>query len=157
MFENMEAICEAITNRRRFGRVTCRVRGLDMRELANRKNVQVILDDFVRSFGFKGLSEGWIEVSVDIAKSVVRGVLFKDLAYNIAMMTEQEASSLADAFFSLFDQPVRCFTNGNLVVADADPSEVPGAWTSNSDATFDAGIVCIGIAQIGILWAEDED
>lgn len=154
---NPEMVCEAIARRRIYGRLTCVVRDQHTEESANQKGFLSIIDEFVQGFGFKGLGDSWIEISAEAAKAVAREVLFRDLAYRAAMMSEQESRDLSDAFVSLFAGSTRFFTNGNLIVPDADPSEVPGSWTANSEATFDTGIVCLGNARIGILWVEDED
>jgi hypothetical protein len=150
-----QAVCDAITRQRKYGHPTCAV---DNRTAAaDPQRYREVLDEFVATLGFTGLGEGWIEISTQAAKTLVREVLFKDLAYSVAMMSEDEAALLTERFFALFDPSVRCFTNGNLVVRDADPTEVPGSWNPITEATFDAGVVCLGSSRIGILWVEDED
>ncbi len=151
---DVKSVCEAVTRQRKYGHATCAVRD---RTAVDPGDCHTVLDEFVGSFEFKGLSDGWIQVSIQSAKVIVREVLLKDLAYRVTMMSEDEAALLTDRFFALFDGPVRCFTNGNLVVQDADPTEVPGSWNPITEATFDAGVVCLGNSRIGILWVEDED
>ena len=154
MTSDARAVCEAISRQRKYGHPTCAV---DEAPASAQRSYHTVLDEFVARFGFKGLGEAWIEVSIQAAKSLAREILFKDLAYSVAMMPEDEAGMLAERFFALFDASVRCFTNGNLVVQDANPTEVPGSWNPITQATFDAGVVCLGSSRIGILWVEDED
>jgi hypothetical protein len=57
---------------------------------------------------------------------------------------------------------VRCFTNGEWAEAFGDdaaslePLESVG-FDPISDATLDAGIVCVGEGVTVLLWVEDED
>jgi hypothetical protein len=150
-----QAVCEAIARQRKYGHPTCAVD--ERTATGDPRSYHAVLDEFVATFGFKGLGDAWIEVSSQAATKLVREILLKDLAYRVAMMSEDEAALLAKRFFALFDGSVRCFTNGNLVVQDADPTEVPGSWNPITEATFDAGVVCLGSCRIGILWVEDED
>lgn len=150
-----QAICDAIARQRKYGHPTCAVD--DRATAADPASYRAVLDDFVATFGFTGLGDGWIEVSIQTAKTLAREILRKDLAYRIAMMSEDEATLHTERFFALFDASVRYFTNGNLVVHDADPTEITGSWIPITRATFDAGVVCLGSSRIGILWVEDED
>lgn len=155
MSSDVQAICEEIAHQRKYGHPTCAVR--QRSATADSRSCHAILDEFVATLGFDGLDDGWIEISIQDAKTLTREILLKDLAYGIAMMSEQEAAQLCERFFTLFDGSVRCFTNGNLVL-HADATEVPGSWTAISpQATFDTGVVCIDSSRIGILWVEDED
>lgn len=150
-----QAVCDAIARQRKYGHPTCAVH--DRTAAGDPRSYLAVIDEFISTFGFTGLGEGWIEVNIQAAKTLVREILFKDLAYSVAMMSEDEAAQLTERFFALFDASVRCFTNGNLVIQDADPTEVPRSWNPISEATFDAGVVCLGSSRIGILWVEDED
>ncbi len=155
MPSDVQTVCDSIARQRKYGHPTCAVD--DRTAAVDPRDYRAVLDEFVRTFGFTGLGDGWIEVSIQSAKTLVREILLKDLAYRIAMMSENEAALLTERFFALFDGSVRCFTNGNLVIRDADPSEVPGSWNPIAEATLDAGVVCLGSSRIGILWVEDED
>jgi hypothetical protein len=146
-----------MASRRTCGHTTCAVVGLDNPTAVKAAAVHGILDDFVRGFGFTGLGEAWIEVTREDAIAVVQQVLLKDLAYGVAMMPEAEACALAESFFSLFGSEGRCFTNGNLVLPNADPSEVRRSWNPITSATLDTGILCLDTNRIGIFWVEDED
>ncbi len=139
-----KAVCEAITRQRKYGHPTCEVNDRDA--ACDPRSYRAVLDEFVATLGFRGLGEAWIELSIQAAKTLAKELLFKDLAYSVAMMSEDEAAMLAERFFNLFDPSVRCFTNSNL----------SGSWPI-TDATFDAGVVCLGSLRIGILWVEDED
>jgi hypothetical protein len=115
------------------------------------------VDAFVAAFGFKGLGPSWTEISASDAFYIVRSILRRDQAYQMAVMREADAARLAEMFCALFDRNVRCVTNGNSVLPTADPRGVPGASTPISSATFDSGVVCVDDARIGMLWVEDED
>lgn len=155
MTSDAQTVCDAITRQRKYGHPTCAVD--DRTAAADARNFLAVLDEFVASFGFTGLGDAWIEINIQAGKALVREILYKDLAYGSAMMPENEAAMLTERFFALFDASVRCFTNGNLVVRDANPTEVPGSWDPITEATFDAGVVCLSSSRIGILWVEDED
>ena len=70
-----------------------------------------------------------------------------------------EAAELATAFFDLAPEPHSYFTNGEWThVLDApDPVATLNGWDPISDATFDAGIICIGDGMAALLWVEVED
>ncbi len=100
MPSDVQTVCEAIARQRKYGHLTCAVD--DGSAAVDPRGCRVVLDEFVGTFGFKGLADGWIELSIQAAKTLVREILLKDLAYRIAMMSEEEAALLTERFFGFF-------------------------------------------------------
>jgi hypothetical protein len=157
MEETGAAVTDQIVAQRIYGRTTCAVVPRDAINAGHELPISQLLDAFVARFGFTGIGDEWAEVSVDDAKTIVREVLRKDLAYGATIMPDDQAAALAERFFSLLGQAVRCFTNGNLVLPAADPRSVPKSWTGITPSILDTGVVCFDEGRLGILWVEDED
>ena len=157
MWNDDRSVTHEIISRRRFGETACAVVGRDEVETDCNGPVGRLLDALAARFGFNGLGENWVEVSLDEAKSIAGGVLEKDLAYGCAVMPRDEATSLAERFLSLFHPDVRCFTNSNAGWPGEDGRTKAYSWTPITNATLDTGIVCFDRDRVGILWVQDED
>lgn len=70
--------------------------------------------------------------------------------YQSKAMTSERAKNLAEQFLALFED-ARFFTNG---IFNENGSH---EFNSITDATLDAGVICVNSTNIGILWVEDED
>ena len=82
------------------------------------------------------------EIDESTAHSFVAEVLHRDQAYSVEIMTAAHAEQLTGKFFEQFGAQARYFTNNGCPV---------------TDATFDVGVLVIGVLQSGCLWVEDED
>ncbi len=143
-----------IRARRTAGRTTCATMSLET------AGPEIALADAVAgALGFQGLGDGWLAISAHDAHAIATFVLHRDLAGNAAIMREAEASELATAFLDLAPEPHSYFTNGEWTAAlsSADATANSVAWDPISDATFDAGIICLGDGMAAMLWVEDED
>jgi hypothetical protein len=78
-------------------------------------------------------------------------ILYEDLAYHVELMPHTDAQLLAGAFVAQFEAPARYFTNGEFV------NGTLSQFTPMTEATFNTGIVVLGLSSAGILWVEDED
>ena len=108
------------------------------------------------------LGEGWLEISESDAERIATGVLHRDLAYGAELIPLAEAEELASALIALVPLPMTCFTNGDWVDAfdadrDSGESLESVGFDPISDATLDAGIVCVSEEVTLLLWVEDED
>lgn len=148
---------EAILARRTAGRVSCALvphaKGAAPTDLA---------DLAVQSVALRPLGEAWQEISENDAELIATGVLHRDLAYGTEIMPLAEAGDLASALLALVPPPMQCFTNGDWAEAFGDDLESSELLESVgfdpiSDATLDAGIVCVGDGVTVVLWVEDED
>ncbi|MEO1075960.1 MAG: hypothetical protein AAFX41_08350 [Bacteroidota bacterium] len=86
-------------------------------------------------------------------------MLHQDLAYDSDRMPLREAERLAEAFLSMFEDPV-VLTNGSWGIPTTQTSErlrTGPSWFPITDSTFDGGIVCVGRERVGIVWVQDED
>jgi hypothetical protein len=149
-------LCEAIRLERRYGRVTCCVRELEMpRGPASTDDALLgILDQFVRSLDLTPIGDDWVEIERSVAIDAVRYVLMRDLAYRCPIVPEARAGALAEAFVSLFAAAARFHTNSDPPLTAAMSAR---GWTPLTAATFDVGIVAYDGARIGIVCVEDED
>ncbi|RLC14054.1 MAG: hypothetical protein DRI57_15135 [Deltaproteobacteria bacterium] len=156
--ENMEKIVQEIKIVRSCGAaVTCSVRYDSTSDISNSYEILKKIDNFVKSFGFSGLDQYWVEVDVVKSLKILTDIIHKDIAYGSMITDKKTAKRLANRFLSVFESSFRPFTNGNLIIPDADPKDTEGAWMEISDSTFDTGIVCIDNKKMGILWVQDED
>lgn len=96
-----------------------------------------------------------VELTPEDALTAAREVLAKDLAHRAKVMPAEIAEALAKAFVATVPKPARYFTNGELLVAQA--QGLSGTWRSASTATFDSGLVIVGKTGAALLWIEDED
>jgi hypothetical protein len=148
---------EAIRARRNAGRVSCA-----LLKHTNDASATALADRAVQQVGLRALGEGWLEISESDAEAIATGVLHRDLAHGAEMMPLPAAAELAGELLALVTPPVRCFTNGEWAEAFGDdaaslePLESVG-FDPISDATLDAGIVCVGEGVTVLLWVEDED
>jgi len=79
------------------------------------------------------------------------------MAYNGEADTLGFAEELTRDFLSWFGEDVKYFTNAKWPKADELSSRpILGGWTPATDATFDSGILVLGV-QSGVYWVEDED
>jgi hypothetical protein len=155
MTEPLDALVATIVQQRKYGRTTCAV--TPRPATGARASVTALIDEYVATFGFKGLDDGWVEIRQQDARQIATAVLYEDLASHTEVMNEQQASELAHRFISLFGTGTEYYTNGNLVLPSADKNGVPGGWNPITSATFDSGVICVSEDRIGILWVQDED
>lgn len=148
---------QAILARRTVGRVSCVI-------VPHAKSAAPtdLADLAVQSVALRPLGEAWQEISENDAELIATGVLHRDLAHGVEIMPLAEAGELASNLLALVPQPMHCFTNGDWAEAFGDDLESPELLESVgfdpiSDATLDAGIVCVGEGATLVLWVEDED
>lgn len=148
---------EAILARRTAGRVSCA-----LVSHAKAAAPTDLADLAVQSVALRPLGDAWQEISENDAELIATGVLHRDLAHGAEIMPLDEASEFASSLLALVPQPMHCFTNGDWAEAFGDDLESPELLESVgfdpiSDATIDAGIVCVGDGVTVVLWVEDED
>ena len=143
-----------ILQRRTAGKTTCATMPID------RSGADfTIADQAVQAHGFRTLGDAWLEISAHDAHAIATSLLHRDLAYGEEIMPLADATELATAFLDLAPEPHTYFTNGEWIGALEDDGslETTIGWDPISDATFDAGIVCVGDGMTAMLWVEDED
>ena len=148
MSEATEQLCRKIIRARKAGRTTCRI--TERPASSQNKSVKAMADEFVESLGFAASGARWKEINAAQAQNIAVIVLHRDMAYRSKAMTSERAKNLGEQFLSAFEN-AQFLTNS---VTEADAIK---AWNSITEATFDAGIVCISPTHLGILWVEDED
>lgn len=151
---------EAILARRTAGRVSCAL--VSHAKAAGPAAPTDLADLAVQSVALRPLGDAWQEISENDAELIATGVLHRDLAHGAEIMPLAEATDLASSLLALVPQPMHCFTNGDWAEAFGDDLESPELLESVgfdpiSDATLDAGIVCVGDGVTVLLWVEDED
>ncbi|MFN8666869.1 MAG: hypothetical protein U0164_06650 [Gemmatimonadaceae bacterium] len=148
---------EAVLKRRTSGRVSCAIVARDPA-----LSPTAAADRAVQGVGLRPLGDGWLEISDTDAEVIATGVLHRDLAYGAEIMPLAQAAELASDLFALVPLPMTCFTNGEWADALGDADDAGEALESVgfdpiSDATLDAGVVCVGEEVTLLLWVEDED
>lgn len=104
------------------------------------------VDAAVSSLGMRAIADAWVEIDRETALDRLACVLARDLAYGHERLSPSIATDYASRFLGAVG-PARYFTNGSE----------GAAWTSVTEATFDAGVVAVGVAHVGVLWVRDED
>ena len=112
-----------------------------------------------QAHGFRALGDARLEISAHDAHAIATALLRRDLAYGEEIMTLAEADDFATGFLDLAPEPHAYFTNGEWsgALEDDGSLETTIGWDPISDATYDAGIVCVGDGVSAILWVQDED
>jgi hypothetical protein len=118
------------------------------------------LDAFVQGMGLRPLGAAWVPLAREQALALVGQLLRFDLAYHSPAADAPAAAALAERFMAAFGADVLCYTNGTWLEGfqPQGRSALRGpSWTPLTNATFDAGVVCVDAQMIGIFLVEDED
>ena len=85
------------------------------------------------------------------AFSLLRDLLWKDMAYGSECMPRAQAEEMADALLRQHGTPQsRYFSNGNWSRREG--------WNALTESTFDAGLIMAGgDSQYFCIWFQDED
>jgi hypothetical protein len=102
-----------------------------------------------RAFGLFESNAIYRPIDRKEADAIAAHILQADLAYRSEIMGVSRAVHLWQQFMAQFDK-------GKLKFA-TNAAESLNAWTPATDATFDMGVLVIGITKVGCLWVEDED
>ncbi len=153
---DVQTLRERIEHARSCGEVFLFV---DERPAEDARNEVQLVDAFVGQHGFSEIGDQWREVTRDFAERTLIRLLSFDLAYRAPLVPETLARQFAKRFLGWFRSDVTFLTN-HLVNSD-ETAVISGLSSYRSmpitDATFDAGIVAIDSALLGILWFADED
>ena len=98
--------------------------------------------ELAREFGLRNDQGCYREIDEASARESVLRLLHRDMAYHAEVMPLEQAAGLADRFFEPFGEGARYFTNN---------------WCPVTKATFDEGVLVLGLQRSGCLWVEDED
>src|SRR5687767_14967686 len=136
---NIEIIKNKITQERTMGNLSIDSRPIVLPQTNNGGIPLDIINKYVQELGFHPI-EGWHEVSSGNAFQIIVGLLMKDLAYRITLMSDSQARNLANSLMSQFSGSCRFFTNGDwqLLTDDAALVSKTASWIPISDAVFDA-------------------
>jgi hypothetical protein len=153
---DVHALRDRIESERSCGQVSLFV---EQRPQKDFPNVFQLLDYFTGGHGFRRIGDKWREVTRDFAERTLVWLLSRDLAYRAPLMSPSLATELATEFLAWFRDDATFFTN---YLVNRDETAVmnglsPCTGTPITDATFDAGILVVDSALLGILWFADED
>ena len=125
------------------------------------KDPRAAADDIARSLRFRAIGEAWDLVSPTLAARTLAYLLHQWLAYPREFMPPAEAQALADRFVASFGPDPICLTNAEWFGGEPGPLPDPRgpslSWMPITESTFDAGVVCFGNGQAGMLWFEEGD
>ena len=91
------------------------------------------------------------EVDRGSAASLLKSLLWKDMAYSIELMPERQAEAIANDLIAQFGgTESRYFSNGNRATSNS--------WAPLTDSTFDSGLLieCVR-GKYFCIWFQDED
>jgi hypothetical protein len=147
-------IIKRIQELRDAGKTTCATL-----RVTDRADFRAQADRIATAHNFQPLGDAWLEISAYDARIIAATVLHRDLAHDSEIMSRALATELADAFLDLAPEPHVYFTNGAWADLFDEGNELSDSVSFDpiSDATFDAGVVCVGEGVVAILWVEDED
>ena len=118
-------------------------------------------DDVARNFGLKEIGAAWREVDRSNAIQILRNLLAESMAHQSPRLEPDQVTLAIDQFMSSFTEGAAFFTNGTWETGPQKgkhSNTVFGPdWEPVTQATFDGGIVALGLGIFGILWIEDED
>ena len=102
-------------------------------------------------FGLFADSSLLFEHSREAALSILTALLWKEMAYDNACMSEAEAKEMAEEIISQNEsEESKYYSNGNGIKRES--------WNPLTDATFDAGLIITGCNHIHFcIWFQDED
>lgn len=113
------------------------------------------LDKMLEEFGLNSDVRLLREVDESTAASILKTIVWKDLAYGVELISEDDAQKRAKYIVSLFGgDDVKTYTNGQW-----EDYHTKGACSFNplTDHTFDAGVIFIGRSFASCIWVADED
>lgn len=125
-------------------------------ELPEREALEVLLDEFVRTWNGTPIGKAWRVVGRSDATGIVEAVLARDLAHDAGRMADESAHQIARQFLDLFPEPCVFATNGDLGINHAG-SRGSAGWAPVTTATFDTGVVAVAPDRVGAVWVMDED
>lgn len=111
-----------------------------------------VLNQFAVRWGLEDIGAAWREITREMARTLLRGLLLHDLAYGVEQMPDAGAWDLANQFVGIFTSEAQFFTN-----TDYGSDTMRYGWIPLTTATFDAGVLGIDENTIGILVVQDED
>ncbi|MGB0865231.1 MAG: hypothetical protein ACPGSC_01905, partial [Granulosicoccaceae bacterium] len=76
--------------------------------------------------------------------------------FSSRIMSTGTAEKLAKEFLSKFYGRTQYFTNGDFGLTKKG-GEFDAMWRPATEATFDTGVIAIGMVNIGCAWFADED
>lgn len=146
-------VIDKILTSRRVGHVTCAIM-----ELPRHNTGREAADRVVQAHGLRGIASEWDEVSATDALAISAALLHRDLAYGSELIPLHTATDLVTQFFDQVPEPHTYFTNGEWSIApdDSRPASL-SSFSPISEATLDAGVVCLGDGRAALLWVQDED
>lgn len=102
-------------------------------------------------FGLIADSALLVEHNRETALSILAALLWKDMAYESACMSEAGAKEMAEAIISQNESTEsKYYSNGNWAKRES--------WNPLTDSTFDAGLIITGCNhRYFCIWFQDED
>ena len=114
------------------------------------------VETLAASFGPFAAPGTYHVVPADEARAVLEAAIHQDLAYGCEIVPREVAARLARAFID--EWPVattRFHTNGTHGLPRR--AGVGSVWQPATEATFDTGVLAIGVSSSACLWFLDED
>lgn len=119
------------------------------------------LESVARAFGLKTDQALYREIERDVARTLIRDLLHRDLAYSCEVIPLERGAALAEAFLmEAAKDGCRYFTNVMMFPAPtaSDSGGKPGwSWNPATEATFDMGVLVVAERGSACFWVEEED
>ena len=115
----------------------------------------VPFENLMEYFNLAPIPDYLEECDFDYAVEVIKTILWKDLAYGIELVKENDAKKRAVYIAQqCYDENTRIYTNG-----DWSNYHIRKGCNCHSltESTFDAGVLFVGEKHAACVWVEDED
>ena len=109
------------------------------------------------AFGLSADAKRYREIDAELARKILAYVLHRDQAYYCEIMSLERAEELASQFIQEFGRPpCRFFTNFNFEERADGLLYMTSGWDVTG-ATFNTGVLVLGLQKSACVWVEDED
>jgi len=150
---------EAIKKERDSGQVICgsitedQYQFLGVTSIEHSESVSAI----AAAFGLSSDAKCYLEIDAELARTILANILHRDQAYHSQIMSLERAEELASQFMQEFGRPpCRFFTNWNFEQRADGLLYMTWGWDV-TDATFNTGVLVLGLQKSACVWIEDED
>ena len=113
-------------------------------------------ESLAASFGLSGDASTYHAISAEEARAVLVAVIHRDMAYSSEIVPHEIAVQLAREFVAELPPASRFYTNGAYGLPHPTVGVGP-SWQPATDATFDTGVLAIGVPLSACVWFKDED
>ena len=150
---------EAIKKERIYGHVICGSIAKDQYQFLGVASIEhsESVGAIAAAFGLSSDAKRYREIDAELARTILANFLYRGQAYHLQIMSLERAEELALQFMQEFGRPpCRFFTNWNFEQRADGLLYKTWGWDV-TDATFNTGVLVLGLQKSACVWIEDED